>query len=170
MPYKIKETAHKKCIFVVSIYMRSAIILLALFIVSTACATINHAPKSGSKYARIKEASVQRILPGRPEGKIRNEYKITITWLSREKPQAIYCYRDNAWWQCMISRYGDAITDMQQIIKGDVLDLIPVNPAEAPLQNFTPINKTTILFKTKKTDWLCLNINNITRKPDLALP
>lgn len=119
---------------------------------------------------RLKEATVRRVLPGRPEVPIRKEYKFTITWLSSEKPEVIYCYTDNAWWQCIVSRDRDAIDDMRRITKGDVLDLLPSNPAAAPLKNYRPVNTTVLLFKTKKSNWLNITIKNVVHQPDLALP
>ena len=155
-------------------------VFLFLTISFTACAQQKKAAASGKSYAKLREASVQRTLPGRQEGAIEKQYRFVITWLSATPPEIFFYRGPEAWMNCRVYRLATARETRQQaaeeispqaVRKGDVLELRPVKGGKFPIPAALPSKyPDIILFKTNKSNWLYLAVTTVTKKPDIVMP
>ncbi len=171
--------------------LRYALPLLALMIIASDSFARTGATKSkkAQKGAiKLVEAYTQRTIPGIPGGKTVTETNFVIVWTSATNPKSFFWRGDNGWLNCNTLRahkvsakaaasmppgiiYNTEEVPFDQIKKGDTLLLTPVKggkyavPAEVPA---TAKNK--LYYQYGGSKWLSLAIDNIGKKPDIAMP
>jgi hypothetical protein len=140
--------------------------------------------KSGTTYAKVLQATVQRTVPGVQGIEPVEEIRIVITWTSSEKPETFFWRGEGNWFTCNIGKvsktapmtkdpwYTLSEVNPDKIKKNDTLELMPVAGGKFPVPSVIPSSATnTIYFKTKKnTTWLSLPVKNITRKKTIVMP
>ena len=157
--------------------------LFAAFVILCSAITIQAQQKmagSGKSYAKITEATVQRTLPGRPEGEIQTDYRFALTWLSTQKPETFFYKSEDVWRLCYAYRTKrvkgtetnrEEETDFKDLRKGDKFILIPRKGGKFPIPATIPSSvKKAILFKTNKSKWVYIAVGTIKKKPDIVMP
>lgn len=131
--------------------------------------------KSGTAYAKIVKAVSQ------PAGKTitgvesTEELHITITWKTSEKPVSFYWRGDGTWFECMVfkapmvnntdSRFIKQQVSFEDVKKNDMLELVPLPGGKYAVPSEIPEKaRNTLFFKTAKSGWLSLPVNNIISK------
>ena len=141
--------------------------------------------KSKTAYAVHLESLTERILPGRQETEpTTNVYHIVI-WKSTQLPEAFYWKDNSIWTPCAVSKahaskkkltgelkYTTEDINVEQIKNGDTL-MLTAFPAEG--KNVIPAEvprnaKSTIYYKTAKTNWLPIPVTKYRELPDIIMP
>ena len=145
-------------------------------------------PKPATHYAKLVQATSQRILPGRKETPPSTRYSFIIKWVGTLTPEAVYWYTDARWQKCnlyslekgpsslqeKIELPGGKILyccnalDVLQVKKGDQIELMPVDGAITQVPQPANLSQKAIYFSIKNK-WYYLPINNIINKPDMVL-
>lgn len=139
--------------------------------------------KSASSYARIIEATSQRIIPGIRDAAPRTEYKFIVVWNNTTPPVSFFWHGPDGTSAAGIAKvtkispaeagedalpYKIVSTSAPQIKKGDTLQVMPM-PADEPVTEKLPAGEANrLIFKTGNTGWLSLPVRDIRVLPKIV--
>jgi hypothetical protein len=163
----------------------AAISMLAIIFGFSACAQVKKSTvKNGGSYAKVLQAIRQRTLPGAPGSTPIESFHILVTWKNTQPP-ATFFWRDDkgSWFECDAllvhkkaksdadSWYTTETRSLEKVKKNDTLELTPMPGGKYPVPASIPENAAnTLFFKTAKSGWMSLPVNNIKKKPDIIMP
>ena len=163
----------------------AAISTLVIIFSFAACAQAKKATvKSGGSYAKVVQSTVQRTFPGAPGSTPTETFHIMIAWKNTQPP-ATFFWRDDkgSWFECFPmqvhkkkkadpeSWYTTNNLSLEKVKKNDTLELTPVPGGKYPIPAGIPENAAnTLFFKTAKSGWMSLPVNNIKKQPDIIMP
>jgi hypothetical protein len=138
---------------------------------------------SGKGYAKIWESYSQKVIPGVRGQEITTEYQFLVIWQSTQKPETFFWKSPEAWMNCAVYRlhkkkakdntntwFQTEEIDLEKVRKGDTLVLVPVKGGKFVIPTTVPSSlKNIILFKTTKSNWLFLQLNKMTKLPDIIM-
>lgn len=138
-------------------------------------------PVNGASYAKVLEASSQRVLPGRKEGDIITNYELTVNWASDTPPVSFFWKDGERWMNCKVyskprvagsaAKQGPVEIGPEQVKKGTTVQLIPTSGGKYPIPaNMPPDLKKALFFKTASSGWMYLEVTSMTVKPDVKMP
>ena len=167
--------------------MRYFFSLLAISFVLTGIAQARTSSKKHKVYFKLIEAYIQRMLPGIPGAPPQTNYHFIIVWDAPKYPETFFWRGDGGWLTCNIVKvhkitnksrnipqgvdYMKENISVDQIHKGDTLELNPVTGGKFPVPGEIPSSaKNTLFFKTGGSGWLAFPVKNISKKQDIAMP
>jgi len=134
--------------------------------------------KTAQKYVKLIDAAQQVHLPGAPGMEPTTNYKFVVIWKNTTPPESFFWRGADGWMACNITKakylantansfpYDQSYIQAERIKQGDTLMLVPVRGSkESTPATISTTTKNTLFFKTTKTTWLSLPVNNIKNLP-----
>ena len=132
---------------------------------------------SGGAYARVLEATSQRVLPGMRSQQPYTDYRIVLVWEHRSPPIAFYWRPAAGWHDARVSRYStnpdsEQTISLQDVRKGDTLRIwSTTSSGKSPVPAGIPESATnTLYFRTAASGWLYVPVRGIRALEDIAMP
>ncbi len=161
--------------------------LIALCFAVTFTVSAKKKKKKAKTYLTLVTAFSQRIVPGIPGPPPPTGVHFIIVWEGEKNPETFFWRGDGGWLSCNVAKakkivnrryiranyreYETSVIAIDQIKKGDTLQLDPVTGGKFPIPAEIPATaQNTLFFKTAGSAWLSYHVDSVKKIPDIVRP